>query len=169
MGYHKNLFEFMNRFILLIALLGVAFCAVERREKALSASCKLAVSKNGRCGARFGNTRCAGNKTGVYCSRWNWCGTSALHKKTAQAKFNSLACGAPKKVVKKAKKAGKKPAKKVVKKAKKVVKKAKKAAKKGKKVAKKAKKVVKKAKKSAKKGKKVVKRAKKSAKKGKKV
>merc|ERR1711998_299947 len=117
---------------------------------------------NGRCGARFGKTRCT--RAGVYCSRWNWCGTSALHKRTHQALYDGRNCGA--KVVKK----------RVVKK--RIVKKAKKAAKKGKKILKKKivikRKVAKKAKKQAKKGKKVIKRkvakkSKKQAKKGKKM
>merc|ERR1712139_326229 len=135
--------------------------------------CSLKVSKNGRCGKRFGNTRCA--RVGTYCSRWNWCGASKLHKKTQQKRFNGRNCGGKKlkikvRVVKKPKKVVKK-AKKVVKKAKKAVKKAKKAKKAKKvlkvKVVKKAKKVVKKAKK-AKKAKKVVKKAKKVVKKAKK-
>merc|ERR1711881_44537 len=48
--------------------------------------CSLKVSKNGRCGKAFGNTRCT--KAGVFCSKWNWCGTSALHKKTHQPKYD---------------------------------------------------------------------------------
>merc|ERR1712080_216599 len=52
--------------------------------------CSLKVSKNGRCGAAFGNTRCA--NAGVYCSKWNWCGTSALHKKTHQPKYDGRKC-----------------------------------------------------------------------------
>merc|ERR1711988_1958123 len=93
-------------------------------------SCKLALSKNGRCGKAFGNTRCP---AGFY-SRWNWCGTSALHKRTHQAAFDARKCpvakAAPKKrivikkkkstkkAVKVLKKVAKKLAKKVVKKAK---------------------------------------------------
>merc|ERR1719335_993481 len=136
-------------------------------------ACALKVSKNGRCGKAFGNTRCGAK--GVFCSKWNWCGTSALHKRTHQAKYDGRNCG--KRVVKKTLKLKIKvkapKAKKVVKKAKKVVKKAKKA-KKAKKVVKKAKKVMKKkiakkAKKAVKKAKKVVKKAKKVAKKAKKV
>merc|ERR1711912_229088 len=96
--------------------------------KKVSAACKLAVSKNGRCGKAFGNTRCT--KAGVYCSKWNWCGTSALHKRTHQAKYDGRNCGKKVmkikvRVVKKAKKVVKaKKAKKVVKakKAKKAVK-----------------------------------------------
>merc|ERR1711988_1271644 len=53
-------------------------------------SCKLALSKNGRCGKAFKNTRCASG----FCSRWNWCGTSALHKKTHQAAFDARKCPA---------------------------------------------------------------------------
>merc|ERR1712232_354207 len=122
----------------------------------------LKLSKNGRCGAKFGNTAC---KCGVSCSRWNWCGTSKLHHSTKQAKYSNFNCG--KKLAKKAAKKAKKPAKKAAKKGKKPAKKApkKKAAKKGKKPAKKAPK-----KKAAKKGKKPAKKApkKKAAKKGKK-
>merc|ERR1711976_912656 len=116
-------------------------------------ACALKVSKNGRCGKAFGNTRCGAK--GVFCSKWNWCGTSALHKRTHQAKYDGRNCG--KRVVKKTLKLKLKVKK--AKKAKKVVKKAKKA--------KKAMKVVKKAKK-AKKAKKVVKKAKKAVKKAKK-
>merc|ERR1711975_154009 len=88
-------------------------------------ACALKVSKNGRCGKAFGNTRCGAR--GVFCSKWNWCGTSALHKRTHQAKYDGRNCG--KRVVKKTLKlkVKAKKAKKVVKKAKKVVKKAKKA------------------------------------------
>merc|ERR1711904_621145 len=42
------------------------------------------MSKNGRCGKAFGNTIC----NGVWCSKWNWCGTSALHKSTMQKAFS---------------------------------------------------------------------------------
>merc|ERR1712178_639984 len=62
-------------------------------------SCKLKVSKNGRCGKRYGMTRCAGTK--AFCSKWNWCGTSALHKKTHQALFDARKCAVAKKPVKK--------------------------------------------------------------------
>merc|ERR1711937_301301 len=103
---------------------------------------KCNVSKNGRCGKAFGNTICAWG----YCSRWNWCGTSALHKSTHQAEFDAKkACMKKKekkvvvkakKIVKDAKKTAKKIAKKDPKKAAKIVKKAKKVA--FKKVAKKA-------------------------------
>jgi hypothetical protein len=62
-------------------------------------SCKLKVSKNGRCGVKFGKTRCAGSK--AFCSRWNWCGTSKLHKKTHQALYDARKCSSKKKVVKK--------------------------------------------------------------------
>merc|ERR1712193_428238 len=46
---------------------------------------KCNVSKNGRCGAKFGHTICAWG----YCSRWNWCGTSKLHKSTHQPKYDA--------------------------------------------------------------------------------
>merc|ERR1712178_361294 len=42
------------------------------------------MSRNGRCGARYGHTWCNNS----YCSRWNWCGTSALHKRTKQAAYS---------------------------------------------------------------------------------
>merc|ERR1712139_416080 len=134
--------------------------------------CSLKVSKNGRCGRKFGNTRCA--QAGSFCSRWNWCGKSKLHKKTQQRRFNYRRCGAKLRVKVRVVKKAKKTAKKAPKKAKKVVKKAKKAKKAKKvlkvKVVKKAKKVVKKAEKAkkAKKAKKVVKKAKKAVKKAKK-
>merc|ERR1712139_415328 len=163
---------------------------VKKIVKKVSAGCKLRLSKNGRCGARYGKTRCT--RAGVYCSRWGWCGTSALHKRTHQPLYDGRNCGKvvkkrvvkkakkitlklkakkakkslKKKIVKKAKKAKKvikKKAKKVVKKAKKIIKKAKKAkiVKKAKKaIKKKAKKVVKKIVKKAKKAKKIVKKAK---------
>merc|ERR1712039_817588 len=107
MGIFSILVLLMNKLIFLIALVGVVLSAEVPRALAAHPSCKLAVSKNGRCGTKYGNTRCAGNK-GVFCSRWAWCGTSALHKKTHQAKFDSQTCGAAKpkaaakKVVKKA-------------------------------------------------------------------
>merc|ERR1712087_472518 len=82
---------------------------------------KCNVSKNGRCGKPFHNTICAWG----YCSRWNWWGTSALHKRTHQPAFDAKpAC------MKRAKKVVKKVVKKAVKKAKKIIKKATKAAKK---------------------------------------
>merc|ERR1711957_421237 len=121
---------------------------------------KCNVSKNGRCGKHFKNTICPAG----WCSRWNWCGTSVLHKSTHQVAFDAkkrcakISKVVVKKVVKKivlhAKKAAKKIAKAHPKKAKKMVKKAKKSAKKMVKKAKKAaKKVVKKT------AKKVVKKA----------
>merc|ERR1712151_221779 len=52
---------------------------------ACKAAKKCNVSKNGRCGAKFGNTICAWG----YCSKWNWCGTSKLHKSTHQPKYDA--------------------------------------------------------------------------------
>merc|ERR1719379_1428743 len=106
----------MMKLTILIVLIAATFA--QKVAKA-HPSCKLAISKNGRCGKAFGNTRCAGG----FCSKWNWCGTSALHKKTHQAMYDGRNCA--KKVVKKVKVTLKKkaPKKKVVKKAKKVVKK----------------------------------------------
>merc|ERR1712139_457559 len=131
--------------------------------------CSLKVSKNGRCGRKFGNTRCA--QAGSFCSRWNWCGKSKLHKKTQQRRFNYRRCGAKLRVkvrvVKKAKKTKKAAPKKVVLKVKVVKTAGKKVVKYNKKalkfikVVKAAKKVAVKAKK-AKKAKKVVKKAKKA-------
>merc|ERR1719359_2447770 len=63
---------------------------VKKKAAKKSAFCSLKVSKNGRCGKAFGNTRCT--KAGVFCSKWNWCGTSALHKKTHQPKYDGRSC-----------------------------------------------------------------------------
>merc|ERR1711898_83275 len=51
--------------------------------KKAAAKCNL--SKNGRCGPKFGNTICPSG----YCSKWWWCGTSALHKSTHQVKYDA--------------------------------------------------------------------------------
>merc|ERR1712194_905035 len=87
--------------------------------------CALKVSKNGRCGSRFGRTRCPGkSENQVSCSRWNWCGVSKLHRSTDQKVYHTHKCAkVAKKVTKKIVKKGKKS--KVVKKrvTKKVVKK----------------------------------------------
>merc|ERR1712021_9952 len=190
--------------LLLIVLVGViASLEVPTRElqavkgaALMKKYCALKVSKNGRCGSRFGRTRCPGkSENQVSCSRWNWCGVSKLHRSTDQKVYHTHKCAkVVKKVTKKIVKKGKKG--KVVKKrvTKKVVKKlvlkkksAKKSAKKvtAKKSAKKvtakksAKKVAakraakatkgkKSSKKVAKKGKKSVKKTKKSVKKAKK-
>merc|ERR1712139_205412 len=53
--------------------------------------CKLRVTKNGRCGRKFKNTRCASR--GQYCSRWGWCGRSSLHRRTSTKRFNGRRCG----------------------------------------------------------------------------
>jgi len=80
----------MRSFILLVVLLGVCYTSVDRELQAMvqkkpvkAGSCNL--SKNGRCGAHFGNTRCPWG----YCSKWNWCGTTLQHKKTHQAPFDA--------------------------------------------------------------------------------
>merc|ERR1711988_1178900 len=143
MGKLKKTYTKM-KLLFLILLLGVVYTnSLDRELQALMPK-KCNLSKNGRCGPQFGSTICPSG----YCSKWWWCGTSALHKSTHQAKYDAKpACAAKKAVKKVVKKAA---AKKVVKKAaKKVVKpKVKKAAKKkaaAKKVVKKAaKKVVKK-------------------------
>merc|ERR1712183_927781 len=107
-------------------------------KKAKKAAPKCNLSKNGRCGPRYGKTICPAG----WCSRWSWCGFSRLHKIRSQGPYNAKkACMKTKKakkvvkkvikkIIKKAKKAAKKVAKKHPKKAKKMVKKAKKAAKK---------------------------------------
>merc|ERR1740139_2116113 len=85
--------------ILVILLLGVI--SAQAPNPALK-SCALNVSKNGRCGPTYQNTRCAGGPT-TYCSKWSWCGGSALHKSTMQAGglYNGRVCAAPiKKIVK---------------------------------------------------------------------
>merc|ERR1711881_138066 len=46
---------------------------------------KCNLSKNGRCGPKYGNTICPAG----YCSKWWWCGTSKLHKSTQQPKYNA--------------------------------------------------------------------------------
>merc|ERR1719326_2223376 len=71
---------------ILIVLIAATFA-----QKVNHPSCKLAVSKNGRCGPKFGNTRCAGGPK-AFCSKWGWCGTSKLHKKTNQVRFMGRIC-----------------------------------------------------------------------------
>merc|ERR1711972_737031 len=66
-------FQSMRFSLLLIALLGV-ICYVDAQ--ALSKPVPKPVSKNGRCGPHFGNTRCT---PGAYCSRFDWCGGKASH------------------------------------------------------------------------------------------
>merc|ERR1711881_416797 len=112
MGNTKKTFRKM-KLLFLILLLGVAYTySLDRELQALMPKCNL--SKNGRCGPTFGNTICPSG----YCSKWWWCGTSALHKSTHQAKYDAKPTCAAKKAVKKVvKKAAKKAAKKVVKKA----------------------------------------------------
>merc|ERR1712085_122719 len=112
--------------LLLIVLVGViASLEVPTRElqavkgaALMKKYCALKVSKNGRCGSRFGRTRCPGkSENQVSCSRWNWCGVSKLHRSTDQKVYHTHKCA---KVVKKlilkkktAKKSAKKSAKKV--------------------------------------------------------
>merc|ERR1711862_1066689 len=69
---------------------GVCYTSVDRELQAMvqkqpvkAGSCNL--SKNGRCGAKFGNTRCAWG----FCSKFNWCGTTAQHKATHQPAFDA--------------------------------------------------------------------------------
>jgi endonuclease V-like protein UPF0215 family len=153
----------MLKLILLFAFIGVVFPSqVSYRDLQAIGACALKVSSNGKCGPANLRTRCG--KPGVFCSKFGWCGVSALHKSTHQPMFDGRLCKAAVKVAvkgikgaaKKAIKTAKKPVAKKAKKAKKV--------KKGKKVLK-----AKKAKKG-KKGKKVLKAKKaKKGKKGKKV
>merc|ERR1711881_514183 len=72
---------------------------VVKKAAAKKTPAKCNVSKNGRCGPKYGNTICPAG----YCSQWWWCGTSALHKKTHQAKYDAKKACAAKKVVKKVK------------------------------------------------------------------
>merc|ERR1712054_532155 len=88
----------MIKITFVIALLSVA--ALATVVEAAHPGCKFAVAKNMRCGART-KTRCPPK---TFCSKWGWCGRSALHKKTHQALFDGRVCKAVKKVVKKAKK-----------------------------------------------------------------
>lgn len=46
---------------------------------------KCSISENGRCGPKFGRTICPAG----YCSKWWWCGTSSLHKKTHQVAYDA--------------------------------------------------------------------------------
>merc|ERR1711881_340526 len=77
---------------------------VVKKAAAKKAPAKCNVSKNGRCGPKFGKTICPAG----YCSKWAWCGTSALHKSTHQAAYDAKPACAAKKVVKKAVKVVKK-------------------------------------------------------------
>merc|ERR1712146_608570 len=91
----------MNKISILLGLLLVAF-AISYAEAKVNPSCRLAVSKNGRCGPAHRHTRCPGNG-GVYCSKWGWCGTSATHKRYQVKLYNSHHCGkkrAPPRIVK---------------------------------------------------------------------
>merc|ERR1711957_97000 len=86
------------------AIVMVNFVAAQAVQKPKAAS-KCNVSKNGRCGKSFHNTICPAG----WCSKWNWCGTSALHKKTHQVAFDAKkACAKKSKVVIKHKKFNKK-------------------------------------------------------------
>merc|ERR1712151_89889 len=80
----------MRSFILLILVLGVCYTAAVRELQApvqkkpvKAGSCN--ISKNGRCGVPFGNTRCAWG----YCSKGNWGGAPPQHKATHQAAFDA--------------------------------------------------------------------------------
>jgi len=70
-------------------LIGVCYTSVDRELQAIQKKPAKAgrcnISKNGRCGVKFGNTRCAWG----YCSKFNWCGTTAQHKATQQPAFNA--------------------------------------------------------------------------------
>merc|ERR1711985_65606 len=83
------------------------------KKAAKKAAAKCNLSKNGRCGPNFGNTICPAG----FCSKWWWCGTSALHKSTHQVKYDAKpSCPAKKVAVKVTKKPVKKVAVKVTKK-----------------------------------------------------
>merc|ERR1711881_748920 len=83
MGNTKKTFRKM-KLLFLILLLGVAYTySLDRELQALMPKCNL--SKNGRCGPTFGKTICPSG----YCSKWWWCGTSALHKSTHQAAYDA--------------------------------------------------------------------------------
>merc|ERR1712166_1466246 len=51
----------------------------------LKTTLKCKVSKNMRCGAEFNNTICPFG----WCSKWNWCGVSKLHKSTHQIAYDA--------------------------------------------------------------------------------
>jgi len=62
----------------------------------LKTTLKCKVSKNMRCGAEFNNTICPFG----WCSKWNWCGVSKLHKSTHQIAYDAKKeCSANKKLV----------------------------------------------------------------------
>ena len=83
----------MKSLLLIVLLLGVVYT---HERELQSVNCNL--SKNGRCGKSFGNTICVAG----YCSKWNWCGTSALHKRTHQPAFDAKpACASKKPLPKK--------------------------------------------------------------------
>merc|ERR1711904_526000 len=106
MGKLKKTYTKM-KLLFLILLLGVVYTnSFDRELQGIVPKCNL--SKNGRCGPSYGNTICPSG----YCSKWWWCGTSALHKSTHQAAYDAKPACAAKKVVKKVVKkvAAKKPA-----------------------------------------------------------
>merc|ERR1712072_1433383 len=98
MGKNKRK-TLLMKLLFLILLLGVVYTnSLDRDLQALLPK-KCNLSKNGRCGPKYGNTICPAG----YCSKWWWCGTSALHKSTHQAKYDAQKRCQAKKVVKKAK------------------------------------------------------------------
>merc|ERR1712139_229841 len=88
----------MNKFAFILAILSVSVMLT--MVQSAHPGCKYAVAKKGRCGAKF-RARCPLKQS---CSKWGWCGTSALHKKTAQKLFNGRRCKTTKKVKKVVKK-----------------------------------------------------------------
>ena len=122
----KNYFlsKLMLKLLLIIAILGVVYpLGLPARSLKRSTHCTHTVSKNGRCGAAFTKTRCGYNaKVPVYCSRWGWCGTSALHKSTHQSAFDGRRCNVASRVVKRVVKRIVRKGKKLIKRGKKFVK-----------------------------------------------
>merc|ERR1711904_365223 len=97
MGKLKKTYTKM-KLLFLILLLGVVYTnSFDRELQGIVPKCNL--SKNGRCGPSYGNTICPSG----YCSKWWWCGTSALHKSTHQVKYDAKPACAAKKAVKKVK------------------------------------------------------------------
>merc|ERR1711935_260268 len=123
MGKNFHQEKLMFKLLLLFAIIGVVYpLGLPSRDLGRSSYCRNAVSKNGRCGAAFKNTRC-GTNAKVFCSRWGWCGTSALHKSTHQRQSDGRRCTVGKvvkKIVKKITKRGKKVIKRLVKKGRKI-------------------------------------------------
>merc|ERR1711992_208500 len=71
-----------------IALDGIGVVPVTYIKKQHKKNIQIVIlkEKGARCGARYGGRSCG---KGRYCSRWNWCGTSHLHKSTARPKYSN--------------------------------------------------------------------------------